>query len=157
MPKIVGELTKGAAFDVLVDGEACGGGVAGQALISDATTGKWTTLVLTSILRIDDPTATDEFQIFKLGPRAGRITRVAYKTDAGTWDFNVRIRDDSKPDDATGQTSLFAADKQATSTWAIVTSGFSDFTLDARQWLVIDSSAMSGATRLYLSIEVEMD
>ena len=60
MPSVVGELTKGAVFDVLVDGESCGGGTTDQALLSNGTVGQWTTL---TEAHISDLTHTDAVAI----------------------------------------------------------------------------------------------
>lgn len=105
------------------------------------------------VLYIENPVAADEF-VIAYCPNACTMKRVVLKTDAGTIDGNIFIRDETTPD--SGTTKIWAADKQATSTGTAYTS-FDTAAIGTGKVLVWKASAKGGSpTKLWVFHDKEV-
>lgn len=87
-------------------------------------------------------------------PSAATITRIGCITSAGTVTFNIEKRAESTP--FTAGTNVFSSDQTATTTFQGLTS-FASAGISARNWLVIDVSAISSPGTLIVSVEYTLD
>ena len=80
------------------------------------------------------------------------VVKVTGQTDIGTVDFNVLYRADDSPD--SGGTALMSSDLQATVGMASTGTFVDGGSVDADKWLVLDTSAQSSATELWVTVSV---
>lgn len=106
------------------------------------------------VLYIESPQATDVIPICYV-PDAATVIAIRSVTDAGTVTFNIEQRGKFTP--ATTGTNCLSADQVADTTGEEVTSSFNDATVPADNWLVYVASAMSGAGKVWVSVEYTVD
>jgi hypothetical protein len=113
-----------------------------------------TTAVRTRTAFIENQAPAVETIRLRNVPTAATITRITHITSAGTVDFNIEKRAEATP--FTTGTNVFSSDKQATTTNATETT-FNSAAIAARDWLVIDVSAVSTPGTLIVKIEFTLD
>jgi hypothetical protein len=105
------------------------------------------------VLYVESPSAGDSFPIAYV-PDAATLVAVRAITDAGTVDFNVELRSKLTPDVA--GTDVWSADQQATAS-GLEQTGFDSAAIGADSWLHFSASAVSGAGKLWISVEYSGD
>lgn len=105
------------------------------------------------VLYIESPAAGDSFPIAYV-PDAATLIAVRAITDAGTVDFNLELRSKLTPDVA--GTVVWSADKQANAA-GLEQTGFDIAAIGADSWLHYSASAVSGAGKLWVSVEYSVD
>lgn len=101
------------------------------------------------VIYVESPASGDSFPI-GFTADAATLTAVRAVTDTGTVDFNIEKRAKLTPDAA--GTDVWSADKQATASGLEQTS-FDSPAVDSDTWLHFAASAVSGATKLWISVE----
>lgn len=105
------------------------------------------------VLYIESPAAGDSFPIAYV-PDEATLIAVRAITDAGTVDFNLELRSKLTPDVA--GTVVWSADKQAIAA-GLEQTGFDIAVIGADSWLHYSASAVSGAGKLWVSVEYSVD
>lgn len=160
MPSVVGQLTKGASFAVLIDADSVGGD-GGSNILPDATIdAKYRTETAVFFIgTTDNPVLiTAPALPIAMVPKGATLKFARYQcngTDTPTVTFNIRKHDDDAP--FTPGVVIWSSDKTATATTASTTS-FNSPTVTARQTLWVDVSNVSGTPKtLFLTLEWEYD
>ena len=166
MPSVVGEITKGAAFDAIVMATNVGmvsnarvlGNISGaNKPASELTGSQLRTIIPTQpghFIYIESPAATDSFPLVYV-PQAATLKRIIGVTDVGTVDFNIEKRGQLTPDVA--GTDVEAVDLQATAAGLNDTS-FTSPAISAGTWLHYSASAIaSSPTKVWIGVEYTID
>lgn len=99
---------------------------------------------------VESPSGSKTFPMAGI-PNGARITGVRHKTDTGTVDFNVELRDETTPF-TSSTTKLFSSDKQASTTSALETV-FTNNLSPGKKLHYVESAVASSPTKVEVVVE----